>query len=78
MPWDRTWQCKDGRLIWISDMEDRHLLNTVGLMLGRSDGWRGKYMPHLLAELEYRRAQGVGIFKEKGEEAGDRAVTRSP
>jgi hypothetical protein len=29
---DELWQCSDGRIIRISDMDDRHLLNCMRLM----------------------------------------------
>lgn len=66
--WDRLWWTRDRRRLWISEMEDRHLMNTIGLMLGRSDGWRGELMPCLLQELEHRRSLGRCFGKEKGEE----------
>lgn len=61
--------------MFISEMSDMHLMNTIGLILART-GWRGRYMPGLLAELAERRKQGRCLGEEGGGEPEPRAVTR--
>jgi hypothetical protein len=44
---DTIWRCRDGRLIPVRRMEDRHLHNCIRMIL-RNKGWRRQYLDRLL------------------------------
>lgn len=50
---DTVWITRDGRRILVSQMEDRHLHNSIAL-IKRSRGWRKQYLERLELELLIR------------------------
>lgn len=54
---DTIWQCADGRLIPVRQMEYSHLLNCIA-KIQRDGTWRRKYLDRLLLELTIRDMEG--------------------
>jgi acetolactate synthase regulatory subunit len=53
-----TWICRDGRVVLISEMEDRHLAACINKIKRMTD-WRRSYLPRLEEELMRRFMKGT-------------------
>lgn len=51
---DRIWVTRDGRSMTVSQMETRHIVNSIN-MIRRKKRWRRVFLPRLELELEIRR-----------------------
>jgi len=48
------WQCRDGRMLRLEEMETTHLRNAVAMMMLKP-GWRAAFMEPMLKELKKRK-----------------------
>lgn len=67
---DPVWRCRDGREMRVSEMETRHIINSI-CMIRRSPirngrRWRERYLPALRRELQerMRRAEQEELERE--------------
>ena len=54
--YDQVWRCRDGRMIPVRQMEDRHLHNCIRMIL-RNRSWRRKWLDRLLLEVTIREIE---------------------
>lgn len=50
------WVTRDGCVMTIEEMEDRHLQNCIAKIFVSGGSWRGHWLPVLLDELEKRKS----------------------
>ena len=50
---DRLWTCRDGRQLFVSQMEDSHIYNILAMM-DRNPLWRRDYRDRIEIELVIR------------------------
>jgi hypothetical protein len=53
---DKVWITRDGRAYLVSEMETRHIVNCINMILRRK-GWRRRYLERLYLELVIRDIQ---------------------
>ena len=67
---DPVWRCKDGREMRVSEMETRHIINSICMIqrspIRRGRRWRERYLPALRCELQerMRRAEQEELKRE--------------
>lgn len=54
---DKVWITRDGRMLLVSQMETRHILNCIA-MIERKRNWRRRYLERLYLELLIREIEG--------------------
>jgi hypothetical protein len=54
---DKVWQCKDGRLLVVSQMDTSHINNCIRLIQKSGGTWRAEYLERLQIELLIRSMQ---------------------
>jgi hypothetical protein len=55
---DTIWVTKDGRHIWVRQMERSHLLNCIDKIQRSRRQWRKEYLLRLLLEIQIRNHLG--------------------
>lgn len=52
--YDPIWICKDGRQMHLCEMTDSHLLNCANKIMRSRSGWRLKWLPRIVLEIQIR------------------------